>query len=321
MVAEDSKDSRYLFQPAQDLRHPSIFPPAAQGKIPASVQFVIPGLKLGKSGKKAVTQLVHKCGVEVYGINADLAQNDRTKEPATLVTIAFYIPPAASEDENRKAVALTSRLLVERFLGLFSFFIGSKLSAAHTQATTISKEGHYQKRFSVIERSSTPPVRVEFPPDLERIAPSENIWSALVWLRRGLAEGNPIDTFSALMVSLQIMARYLVKQQPVERHCPSCGAKLETQGPSISSQMNELIVLKLGATPELYERLWKARNAVVAHGNRPLTPEAFIELTELKFDAAILAFQSIKLGLGIPKDSPPSPNQAFFVTDAFMYVD
>ena len=85
--------------------------------------------------------------------------------------------------------------------------------------------------------------------------------------------------------------------------------------------MRELLVSRLGTSTELFDRLWKTRNAIVAHGNRPLTPEVFLELAELKFNAANLAFQSIKLGLGIPLDSPPSPSQAFFVTDAFMYVD
>lgn len=320
-MSENSQDSQSFFKLAQFLGAPKVFPPPAQGKVPASVKFIIPELKLGKRDKENISQLAHKCGVEAYDIDAEIAQNDRTKKPATLVTFAFYIPSAANEDENREAATLTSRLLVERFLGLFSFFVGSKLSAAHTQAITISKEGHYETRLSPIERSSTSPIRVEFPPDLKSIAPSENIWSALVWLRRGLAERDPVDTFSALMVCLQIMARYLVEKQPVTHHCPSCGAELETQEPSITSLMRELIVSRLGANPDLFDRLWKARNAIVAHGNRPLTAEVFLELTELKFDAANLAFQSIKLGLGMPLDSPPSPNQAFFVTDAFMYVD
>jgi hypothetical protein len=317
---EKPQDNQYLFNHAQDLGPPSVFPPLAQGKIPASVQFITPNLKLGKSDKKNIDQLARKCGADLWAVDTHTVENRRTKVPATLFTLAFYIPPAASEEQNREAVELTSRLLVERFLGLFSFFVGGRLSAAHTQAT-ISKEGHYQKYFTTIERSSMPPDKGEFLSNLKDIAPSEDIWSALVWLRRGLAERDPIETFSSLMVSLQIMARHLVKKQPVTQHCPSCGAELETQEPSITSLMRELIVSRLGATPKLFDRLWKSRNAIVAHGNRPITPEVFIELTELKFDAAVLAFQSIKLGLGIPKDSPPSPNQAFFVTDAFMYVD
>jgi len=320
-MSGNSQDNLYLFKPAQFLGAPKIFPPMAQDKIPATVKFIIPALKLGKHDKKNISQLAYKCGIEIYGIDTEVAQNKRTKDPATLVTLAFYIPSSTSEEKHREAVTLTSRLLVERFLGLFSFFVGSKLSASHTQATTISKEGQYNTRLSVIERGSTPPIKVEFPHNLESIAPSENIWAALVWLRRGLSERDPVETFSALMVCLQIMARHLVEKQPIIECCPSCGAKLETREPSITSLMRELLVSRLGTSTELFDRLWKTRNAIVAHGNRPLTPEVFLELAELKFNAANLAFQSIKLGLGIPLDSPPSPSQAFFVTDAFMYVD
>jgi hypothetical protein len=322
MVSKTPQGSQYLFNHAQDLRNPSIFPPATRGKIPASVQFIIPGFKLGKSDKKNVTQLAHKCGIEVYGINTDLVQNDRTKELATLITFAFYVNPASNEEENKQVIQSVSRLLVERFLGLLSFFLGIKLSAAHMQYTTTGKKkGSYSKILPVSSRTSIPRITLQFPSDLESITSNDDIFSALFWLRRGLAERDPIENFSALMVCLQIMARHLVKKQPIVSKCPSCGAVLETKEPSITLLMRELVVSKLGATPKLFDRLWKARNAIVAHGNRPFTPKVFLELTELKFDAANLAFQSIKLGLGIPKDSPPSPNQAFFVTDAFMYVD
>jgi len=321
-MSGNSQDSLYLFKPVQNLGYPSVFPPEAQGRIPASVQFIIPKLKLGEHDKKHVTQLAHKCGIDLWAADTHPTENTRTKEPATLVTFAFYVNPASNEDENKQTIQSVSRLLVERFLGLLSFFFGTKLSAVNMQYTTIGKEeGHYSKILPVSARTSTPRVKVEFPADLESIAPTDDVFSALFWLRRGLAERDPLENFSALMVCLQIMARCLVEKQPVARRCPSCGAELETQEPSITSLMRELVVSRLGATSELFDRLWKVRNAIVAHGNQPVTAEVFLELTELKFDAANLAFQSIKLGLGIPLDSPPSPNQAFFVTDAFMYVD
>lgn len=320
-MSGNSLDSQYLFKPAQFLGRPRIFPPPAQGKIQASVQFIIPGFKLGDRDKKRITQLAHKCGEDIWGIHTNRAENKRTKEPATLVTFAFYVNPTIDEDEDKQVIQSVSRLLAERFLGLLSFFAGKKLSAVNIQPTTIGNEGQYLTILPMVARGSTPPVKVELTADIEGLTPSENVFSALFWLRRGLAERDPVENFSALMVCLQIMARHIVVQQPVERHCPSCGAKLETQGPSITSLMRELVVSRLGASPELFNRLWEVRNAIVAHGNRPVTPKVFLELTELKFDAANLAFQSIKLGLGIPLDSPPSPNQAFFVTDAFMYVD
>ena len=91
--------------------------------------------------------------------------------------------------------------------------------------------------------------------------------------------------------------------------------------PSITSLVRELIVSRLGASKKLFDKLWEMRNAVIAHGNLPVTPEIFLNLTELKMEAAKLAFQGIKLIIGIPFDSPQSPGQHFFKTDAFMYVD
>ena len=317
----NSQDGSYLFKFAQPLGHPTIFPPPAQGKIPASVQFIIPELKLGDRDKDFITQLAHKCGQDIWGINTNHTKNERTKEPATLVTIAFYVPHTASKDEKDRVISSTSRLLAERFLGLLSFFVGIRLSARNIQPTTVGNEGQYTKTLPAVARSSIPSVKIELDADIEGLTISEDVFSALFWLRRGLAERDPIENFSALMVCLQIMARHIVVQKPTTRLCPSCGTKLETQEPSITSLMRKLVVTRLGASPELFERLWKTRNAIIAHGNQPVTPEIFLELTLLKFDAAKLSFKSIKLGLGMPLDSPPLPNQAFFITDAHMYVD
>jgi len=82
-----------------------------------------------------------------------------------------------------------------------------------------------------------------------------------------------------------------------------------------------LIISRLGAPEELFNSLWKARNAVIAHGNLPLTPEVALQLTELKIEAAKLAFQGIKLSFGIPLDAPQSPNKAFFRTDFLRYME
>jgi hypothetical protein len=49
--------------------------------------------------------------------------------------------------------------------------------------------------------------------------------------------------------------------------------------------------------------------------------EGFIDLTELKFSAAELAFKGISLALGLDLDEAITPNQAFFITDALMYLD
>ncbi len=237
-MSENSQDSLYLFKPAQNLGQPAVFPPLAQGKIPASLQFIIPGFKLGKRDKKHVTQLAHKCGIDLWGIDMHPAENRRTKEPATLVTFAFYVTPTNSEDENHQFTQSMSRLLIERFLGLLSFFVGIKLSAVDIQVTTREKNGHYSKILPVSARTSTPCIITEFPADLEGIAPTDDVFSALFWLRRGLSERDPIENFSALMVCLQIMARHIVKQKR-----------------STTALMRELIVSRLGATPDLFKRL------------------------------------------------------------------
>jgi len=319
-MCSTSRDSSYLFRPVQLLGEPRIFPPPAEGKLPISVQFIIPELKLGKDDEKFVTQLARTASTDLWTVDTQRVQNKRTKKDATLVTLAFYIPSSAVQEEYPKSLRFASLLLFLRFLGLLSFFVGSKLSGVDLQFTTL-ENGRYSQFLFTAGRGDIPPMKVKLPNELEGVTPSDNVFSALFWLRRGLAERDPIETFSALMVCLQIMARDTVVSQPVVRRCPHCGAQLEEEERSITSLTRELITSKLGASPELFERLWKARNAVVAHGNLSVTPQVLLELTELKFDAAVLAFQSIKLGLGIPLDLPPSPSQAFFVTDAFMYVD
>jgi hypothetical protein len=264
---------------------------------------------------------VRLCEIELYGVETEHIVNNNTKELATLVTFAFYINCDFTENERNNVIISTSRLLVERFLCIFSFIAGAKLSAINIQPTTINEKGEYSQILHISHRSEVPPSDILFPSLIENIKIPDEVFSALFWLRRGLAERDPIENFSSLMVCLQIIARYLSTKKPVIRHCESCGAELDMQDPSITSMMRELIVTKLGAKQELFERIWKARNAISAHGNRPVTPVVFIELTELKFDAVNLAFGSIKLSLGIPLNSPPSPNPMYFVTDAYMYVD
>jgi len=319
-MGQNSQGDSYFFKPVQFLGEPKVFPPPAEGKLPLSVQFIIPELKLGNRHKKFITQLARKCSTELWGVDTQRVQNRRTKKDATLVTFAFYLPFGTTEEEYPNDILFASYLLVLRFVGLLSFYVGLKLSVVHIQPT-IRKNGHYSQILPAAKRGDTPPIKVELPGDIESITPSDNVFSALFWLRRGLSERDPIETFSALMVCLQIMARRIVIAQPVPHYCPSCGTQLEVAEPSITWIMRELIVTRLGASSDLFNRLWKLRSAVVAHGNLPVTPEVLRELTELKYEAAILAYQSIKLSLGMPLDSPPSPQQLFFVTDAFMYVD
>jgi len=212
--------------------------------------------------------------------------------------------------------------VVERFLGLLSFYLGIKLSAVHIQYTTSEDGKTLQKVMPVSSKTSRPPYKTALPDFQDKLPTiTDDIFSALFWLRRGLAERDPIENFWALTVCLQIMAKHLISSETIPHTCPHCGELLETKESSITSLIRELVTQKLGASEELWERLWKARNAIVAHGDKPVKAEVFLELTDLKFETVNLAFKSIKLGLGIPLDSPPMPNPDYFVTDAFLHVD
>jgi len=312
-MQENREGNLYLFKPAQPLGTPTVFAPQVEGKLSISVQFIVPGLILGEKDKESIDLIARKCVTGLWAIDSSRVENSTTKEKATLFAIAFYGNP--QEDTFSQSL-----FIVERFLSLLSFFAGLKLSAIHIQPT-VMHDGHYRVILHSIQRASVPKSKMEFPNNLKAITPNDQIFSAMSWLRRGLAERDSVDTFSAFMVCIQIIATQMVNKQLSEITCPECGAKLGNTQQSITSQVKELVVSKLGASNKLFKRIWKARNAVIAHGNVPVTPDVILELTDLKFEAANLAYKAIKFSLGMPLDSPPSPNQSFFVTDAFMYID
>lgn len=318
-----TQDSQTLSLPTPDQRHPFTFPPAAKGKIQAAVRFTVPGFEPGENDQKNISRLARKCGAEIYDFTAVSFKSDSPRESGTLFTFAFYVNQRRDDDENKKLVRSVSRRLVTCFLGLLSFCVGIKLTAVNIRYITNSRrKKRYSKLMPVDSRDSMPKLSLRLSPEINKaIKPNDNVFSALFWLRRGLAERDVIKNFSALMISLQIMARRLDQKQPGRQSYPSRGASTEPPVPDLTSLMRELVVSKLGASPGLFERLWEARNAAVAHGNRAFTPEIFIELTELKFDAAVLAFRSIRLGFATPKDAPPSPDRSFSLTDALTYAD
>jgi hypothetical protein len=103
--------------------------------------------------------------------------------------------------------------------------------------------------------------------------------------------------------------------------CPICNNQYKVQETTISSQMRELIVDKLSCNPDLFEKMWKARNSIVAHGNQPVNAGVLINLTQLKLEAISLVYKSIKLKMGIPLEEKPNPHRTLFITDALMYAD
>jgi hypothetical protein len=314
----EATENRFLFQPVQRFGLPKIFPPASENKIPAAAQFVVPGLRIGKD-KPIFVELARSCGSEVWDVSIDSGHNTKTQEQATLFTLAFYIPHLDSQEEIGQSVQAVGRLLVERYLGLISFFGGIKCAFAHLQFTVLDQPDVFRQILPMANRAASPTVGFTAP-SLPKKDISENVFSALFWLRRGLAERDPIETFSSLMVSIQILARELVDIDPIPIKCTSCGHTTH-QKPGITSLVRELTTKKLGADPELCSRLWKARNSIVAHGGKTVTAEVLLELTDLKFEAIDLVFRGMNLALGIPLESGPKPNRAFYITDAFMYLD
>lgn len=292
-----------------------LFPPYVDGKVSANVQFTIPGLHIGKN-KDRFMQLAKICGNDIWDVNLENLKDTRTQQNVTRITLAFYIEKSDNHEQDVDTIMSRSRLLIERYAGILSFCAGKKLSV-YTQQPTIALGNN---RFSTIlypqRRNSSSKTTISVPRQLLDNHPmSDDVFSALFWLRRGLADREPIETYNSLMVCLQILARELIKPVPTENKTNT------NQERSLTYLVRELTVSKLGAPGKLFRRLWKARNAVVAHGNKVVTADVFVELTELKFEAAILAFKAIKLVLGIPMDDEPKPNQSFFITDAFMYLD
>jgi len=321
-MADAGSPIQFMFRPRPHLGRPLVFAPAKQGCVSASVQFLIPGLALAKSDEAAVIALSTRLGVEQV---CDCAMERHVAQPggqpATLVAIAFRVPESGGDDQRDSAINNTAVLIVERFMGALSFQAGMRLTALYSQTTRVAADGTASTRLDMAARAegSKRSIRLSADP-FNGQTPSESIFTALFWLRRGLAERDPLDTYAALMVSLQAIAREVVGPQQVEKHCPKCSAVLSSEG-SVSSMVRQLVVGSLGASPEVFSRLWKARNAVVAHGNTMVTADTFLELTELKFEAATLCYRGINLAMGIMGDDGPQPDQMFFATSALMYVD
>jgi hypothetical protein len=147
--------------------------------------------------------------------------------------------------------------------------------------------------------------------------PPPHVFNALLWLRRGLAARDPLVTYGALMNGLQAVARGVAGPRPDRTPCPQCGA---VKGGDEAESVRSLVVERLGAPVELFERVWRARNVVLAHSDEPVTAETLRVLTELKFDAATLCYQAIKLALGLPIDGPPALDRGQFITSTLMDV-
>lgn len=327
---DDAEYKTYLFKPVQPL-FPSLSAPYDSGKISVNLQFIIPGLHVAEKEKNKYSELIKKCLDDVWDSRIQLLKSKETEAIATLIEIAFYINE--SEENSHRSLQNKSRLLIERFLGILSFSAGIKLCAKNIVPTIIGKNSN---QMILIPQAKTemPKVRFSIPNELCNSATLSNeIFSALFWLRRGLAESDPIDTYNAFMVCLQILARDWwdkkissgcapFEQTPMK--CPYCKNDLPNRGryPPITSLFREYVVSELGASKGDAKEIWGFRNAIAAHGNEPsIDADDFLKITELKFKAAEWAYQGVSLALGLTSGNALKASSNFFVTDSLMHLD
>lgn len=293
IVMEEPTEVTYLFRPAQFLGTPSVIAPAVTGKISVTLQFIIPDLHVSEANKEDYKKLIKNFHTDIW--SSDTANlKSKAGAPATLVTVAYYIDEVGDDTERHQIIENTSRLLIERILGIVSFCAGIKLRGVNI-INTIVKGSSLEAILHAESRTQSPKIRFSIPQDLiDKIIPSDRIFTALFWLRRGLAESDPIDTYNAFMVCLQILARNWWETKNPGRQLP---------GPT--SLFKEYITAELGADTDLVEKSWKKRNAIAAHGNKlNIDSDDLIGLTELKFEAANWAYKGINLAFGIrPKKS------------------
>lgn len=282
---------------------------------------MIPGLHVSKKHYGRLEVMAKACGDDVYGSAFEEVKTTSDIE-CTLVSIAFYAPEKSIEHELRVEVGNHGRLILERFLGALSFHTGLRFSAIEAQTAMAQPDGSYATHLEATSKSHPSKVALEIPevPFNGRV-PSQELFSAMFWLRRGLSSRDSLETYGALMVALQSIAREVVTIGTVEVRCRKCGERFERRPSSITSLVRALVVERLGKPVDLFERMWRARNAITAHGNAVVTASVFLELTELKYEAIELCFRGLKYALGMRVDEPPHAHQYVFVSSAMMYVD
>ena len=333
-----------MFKLVQPLFQPRMLAPFEKGKNSVNLQFIIPGLQIASEDKDNYNKLIRNCINDVWGSQIQELKNNETDAKASFIEIAFYIDHSENEGENQQIMENRSRIIIERLLGVISFCAGMKVSAINVIPTMTSGPS-YQMVLHPKNKTERPKIKFSIPQELiEGRAPSSEIFTALFWLRRGLAEHDPIDTYNAFMVCLQILARnwwdkkltsgcvmnkpqarkcpYCENELPLMEKCPKCDASLMSEIPPTGFLFREYITTEFGVSRSKVKKVWGLRNAIAAHGNKiDIDADDFIGLTELKFDAANWAYQGINRALGLTSDSAPKPSQDFFMTDALMNLD
>lgn len=319
----DSQEVTVSFTPLEPaLVKPSLVP----GKQGATLQFVIPSLRIAGPEASAYQDLVKRCSEAVEHAVLVRAESKEGRD-GTIVSVAFHLEPKASQDETHDEAERIGFLITERFVGVMTFAAGEKLSAIQRQVQLVFEGGRFIARLNPIGKRSKGTRQMQVPPaSLLQVSPNGAVFDALFWLRRGMAERDPLETYAALMVCLQKLAEMLVRKEEriqkcvecrTELSCPKCGRRPH----SVTHSVKKLVVEKLGGSEKRFRQIWKARNAVVAHGNKPVDTKTLVEVGKLRLEVARLVFRGIKLAMNLNPDGLPSPSQFFSVAPAFMHVD
>ncbi len=307
-----------LSKPRPFLGPPRVLAPRKAGHVSATVQFIVPGLAVSSAERERLGRFFDHVGMSVHAAAIERVANEATGQTGILVSATFYVPERGADDADA-AIDTASALLVERFLGMLSFLAGVRCVAINAQTTRTGEGSTFSTTLEPSSRSGPAAPRLQWASEpFAAVTPPPHVFNALLWLRRGLAARDPLVTYGALMNGLQAAAREVMGSAPAGGRCSHCGS-VAAEG-SEAERMRAFVVERLGAPAELFERIWRARDAALANGQESVTAEALRRLTELKFDAATLCYKAIKLALGLPVDGPPALDRSQFITSTLMDV-
>jgi hypothetical protein len=308
-----------LSKPRPFLGPPRVLAPRKEGHVSATVQFIVPGLVVSAAERERLVGLFDRLDVAVEAAAIERAANEATGQSGILVSATFYVL-AKSADEAEAVIDTASALLVERFLGVLSFLAGVRCVAINAQTTRTGEGASYSTTLEPSSRAGQAPATLKWDEgSLGHGTPPPQVFNAFLWLRRGLAARDPLATYGALMNSLEATAGLLVDAGATRGACPQCGRAGAREAVD-TDILRELVVGRIGASPELFDRIWDARGAALARGGASVTADTLRRLTELKFEAATLCYKGIKLALGLPLDGPPQLDPALFITSTLMDV-
>jgi hypothetical protein len=317
-MSEEGSLRIVLGQPRPFLGPPRVLAPRKEGHVSATVQFIVPGLALGAPDRERALGLFERIGITIHEAAIERVANEATGQTGILVSATFYVTEKRPSEVDVD-IDTASALLVERYLGMLSFLAGMRCVAINAQTTRTGESG-YSTTLEPVSRSSAKTPSLQWPAEpFGRGMPSPNVFNALLWLRRGLAGRDPLATYAALMNALQAAGRDVIGEKPEPGRCSRCGGP-QAQEASEIDWMRELVVDRIGAPADLFERVWKARNAALAQDDQAVDADVLRALTELKLEAATLCYKAIKLALGMPLDAPPQLDPDLFVTSTLMDV-